>query len=229
MVTNFNNEELIVPKATVLGVAEEMPGVENLKPELPNEGENLDQHCRLENLKARLRLAYETVKRANKRSYLKNKRLHDRKAKLSSFNIGDIIYLYNPSRTPGKCNKFHKFWTGHFKVTANLSELNYEIISTNNKKQGVHVNRMKPAYNAEIWKPKHSTGISSKQATRLNKRARRKTTRTESEEDEVRIGPLLRARPPVDQVDHRTPQSSSGYPSSRRDFTRITPFRRQRP
>ena len=41
-----------------------LPGVENLKPKLPNEGENLDQHCRLENLKASLRLAYETVKQS---------------------------------------------------------------------------------------------------------------------------------------------------------------------
>ena len=104
-----------------------LPGVENLKPKLPNEGENLDQHCRLENLKASLRLAYETVKQANKKSYLKNKRLYDRKAKLRNFNVGDIVYLFNPSRKPKKCYKFHKFWTGPFKVTAKLSELNYEI------------------------------------------------------------------------------------------------------
>jgi hypothetical protein len=124
--------------------------------------------------------------------------------------MGDIIYLYNPSRKPKKCYKFHKFWTGHFKVNAKISQLNYEIISTNNKKQVVHINRMKPAYDAEIWKPKDSAGISSKQATRPNKRARRKTTRRgESEEDEVRIGPfpLLRARPQIDQVEPRTPPS----------------------
>ena len=137
MVTNFSNQELIVPKATVLGVAEEMTGeivektnsegkegpsshntvrknkrnedlyskllqgklshltederkiVESLKPRPLRNKENLDQHCRLENLKASLRLAYETVKQANKRSYLKNKRLYDRKAKSRSFNVGD--------------------------------------------------------------------------------------------------------------------------------------------
>jgi hypothetical protein len=79
-----------------------------------------------------------------------------------------------------------------------------------NKKQVVHINRMKPAYNAEMWKPKPSTGVSGKQATRPNKRGRRKTTRTEeSEEDEVRISPfpLLRARPLVDQIELRTPPS----------------------
>ena len=125
MVT-FSNEELIVPKATVLRVAEEMTGEvvektnsegkerpsshnpaqkkkrnedlyrkllrrklnhltenekkikENLKPRPPRDKENLDQHCRLGNLKASLRLAYETVKQANKQSYLKSKRSNPR-------------------------------------------------------------------------------------------------------------------------------------------------------
>jgi hypothetical protein len=65
---------------------------------------------------------------------------------------------------------------------------------------------MKPAYNAETWKPKPSTEI-SEQATRPNKRKGRKTTGTEeSEEDEVRISPFpgLRARPLVDQIEPRT-------------------------
>ena len=39
-----------------------LPGVENLKPKLPNKGENLNQHCRLKNLKASLRLAYKPTR-----------------------------------------------------------------------------------------------------------------------------------------------------------------------
>ena len=118
--------------------------------------------------------------------------------------------MFNPSRKPKKCYKFHKFWTGPFKVTAKLSELNYKIVSINNKKQVVHINKIKPAHNTDTWKPKPSTRNSSKPATRPNKQAKQKTTRTkESEEDEVRIGPfpLLKARPPVDQVEPRTPPS----------------------
>jgi len=110
----------------------------------------LDQDCRLENLKSSLQLAYKAIKKANRQSHLNNKRLYDRKAKLRSFQVEDIVYLYNPARMPGKCFKFHKFWTGPFKITAKLSDLNYEIVSMNHKKQVVHVNRLKKAYDPEI-------------------------------------------------------------------------------
>ena len=80
----------------------------------------------------------------------------------------------------------------------------------NHKKQVAHINRLKPTYNTETWKPKPSAEVSSKPATRPNKRARQKVTRkVDSEEDEVRIGPfpLLKARTPVDQVETTTPPS----------------------
>jgi hypothetical protein len=105
-------------------------------------------------MKSSLRLPYTLVKKANTKSHLKNKRLYDRKAKLRSFQTGDIVYLYNPARKPGKCSKFHKFWTGPFQITAKLSDLNYKIISMNNKIQVVHVNRLKIAWNPETSKPK---------------------------------------------------------------------------
>ena len=103
---------------------------------------------------------YLVTPRKNKKSHLKNKRLYDRKAKLRSFQTGDIVYLYNPAKKPGKCFKFHKYWTGPFQITAKLSDLNYEITSMNNKTQVVHVNRLKIAYNPETWKPKQKTGKS---------------------------------------------------------------------
>jgi hypothetical protein len=42
--------------------------------------------------------------------------------------------------------------TGPLKATKRLSELNYEIMGQNNKKQVVHINRLK-AYNQNLWKP----------------------------------------------------------------------------
>ena len=138
----------------------------------------------------------------------RRRKRRSKKAKSRSFHVGDIVYLYNPARKPGKCFKFHKFWTGPFQVTAKLSELNYEIVSMSHRKQVVHINRMKLAYDKEIWKPKLGPEVNSKPATRPNKRARQRVTQpVESEEDEVRIGPfpLLKARPPVDQVEPRTP------------------------
>jgi hypothetical protein len=94
------------------------------------------------------------VKKVNKKSHLKNKRLYDRKEKLRSIQTCDIVYLNNPAKKLEKCFKFHKYWTGPFQITAKLSDLKYEIISLNNKTQVVHVNRLKIACNPETWKPK---------------------------------------------------------------------------
>ena len=51
------------------------------KPKLTADIENTAVDCRLENLKSSLILAYESVKKANKQSHLKNKQYYDKKAK----------------------------------------------------------------------------------------------------------------------------------------------------
>ena len=103
----------------------------------------------LESLKYSLKLAYESVRKANRKSHLNNRRIYDRKARPRSFKIGNLVYLNNPDRKPGQCYKFHKPWTGPFKVTAELSYLHYEIVSLNHKKNIVRVNRLKEAHNLE--------------------------------------------------------------------------------
>jgi len=178
-----------------------LPNIENFKAKLPKE--NFDQDRRLQNLKASLQLAYKTVKKANRQSHLNNKRLYDRKAKQRSFQAEDIVYLYNPARKPGKCFKFHKFWNGPFKVTAKLSDLNYEIISMNHKKQIVHVNRLKKAYDPDIWKPKQEPKAPKE---RINKRFRKSENQ---DEEDIRIGsfPLLEIKPQETVVEPGTPPS----------------------
>jgi hypothetical protein len=129
--------------------------------------------------------------------------LYDRKAKLRSFQTGDV-YLYNPAKKTWKCFKFHKYWTGPFKITAKLSNLNYEITSMN-KTQVVHVNRLQIAHNPEIWEPKQKPG---------NPKIRPKKEITNSEgleEYEVQIGsrPLLKTGPPQERFEPRTPPSQT--------------------
>jgi hypothetical protein len=165
-----------------------LPSCDDLKAKLSKERENSDHTRRLDSLKSSLKLAYESVRKANRKSHLNNKRLYDRKAKLRSFEIGDLVYLYNPARKPGQCQKFHKPWTGPFKVTAKLSELNYEILSLNHKKQIVHVNRLKEAYNSDAW--------NFKPERKLNRTKKTVTQTDEGEENEIWLGsaPLLKAR-----------------------------------
>ena len=98
------------------------------------------------------------------------------------------FYLYNPAVKPGLSRKFHKYWSGPYKVIAKISDLNYEIVDQNDKKQIIHVNRLKPAYCFDAWKPN---------AKRKGKKKSRVKTPayTDEEEEEIRLGsfPMLQA------------------------------------
>jgi hypothetical protein len=130
----------------------EIPNNGNLKTRISSE--NLSQKRSLENLKASLNLAYKLVAKASRKAHQNNKRLYDRRAKVRNFEKNDLFYLYNPSKKPGLTRKFHKPWAGPFKIVKKISDLNYRIVDQNGIKQVVHVNRLKRAYNTEVWKPK---------------------------------------------------------------------------
>ena len=117
-----------------------LPSQDNLKARVS--GENLDQK-RLKNLKTSLKTAYKSVAKANRMSHRNNKKLYDRKAKLRNFQVGEFVYLYNPAMKPGRSRKFYRPWTGPFKITRKLCELNYERTDLKYKKQVVHTNRLK--------------------------------------------------------------------------------------
>ena len=68
-----------------------LPNSNDMKAKLPEGNKNFDHNYRLKNLKSSLKLAYKTVKKANMRSHLNNKRLYNQKAKLRSFQIGDSL------------------------------------------------------------------------------------------------------------------------------------------
>jgi hypothetical protein len=53
----------------------------------------------------------------------------------------------NPCDETDLTKNFRKFWSGPYKVTRKVFELNYEIISKDNRKEIVHVNRIKQYYN----------------------------------------------------------------------------------
>jgi len=84
------------------------------------------------------------AKTGNTNQSLKQANKH-RRANLRSFTSGDCVYLHNPARKPGLSSKFHKCWSGPYKITNKVSNLNYEILGTNGRRQVVHVNRLKPA------------------------------------------------------------------------------------
>ena len=75
-------------------------------------------------------------------------------AKTRNSEVNDLVYLYTPVAKPGLTRKFRHPWAGPFKVTKKLSELNYEILSLDDKKHVVHINRLQRAYNQSLWRPK---------------------------------------------------------------------------
>jgi len=106
-----------------------------------------------------LKMAYKLLAKSKKKSHQNNKRLYDKKDRTRNFEVNDLVYLYTPVTKCDLRKKFRHPWTGPFKVTKKLSDLNYEITSMNGKSQVVHVNRLKRAYDSEIWKPEQKSEI----------------------------------------------------------------------
>jgi len=106
-----------------------LPNSDHLKAKVSSE--NPHQNSRLKNLQSSLKLAYQQVARANKKSYLNNKFWYDRKAKQRKFEVNDFVYLHKPAMKPGLSRKFRKPWTGLYKITKKISDVNYEIIDQN--------------------------------------------------------------------------------------------------
>jgi len=132
----------------------QLPSIDSLKARCVKE--NTSQDRRLENLKASLRMAYKTVAKANKEAHRNNKIFYDRKAKTRHFEVNDLVYLYTPAMKAGQTKKFQKFWSGLYKITRKISELNYEIVGQDDKKSTVYVNWLKKCYNPSLWKPRQN-------------------------------------------------------------------------
>jgi len=175
-----------------------LPNSGNLKARVSRE--NPDHYQRLQNLKASLNAAYKCVTKANKKAHLNNKRLYDRRVKLRKFKVGDLVYLYSPAMKPGLSRKFNKPCSGPHKITRVVTHLNFEIVDQN-KKQAVHVNRLKPAYDSEAWKPKEER----KTVEKLRKKPN--LCSEEEEEDETKFGPhpLLETSQPESRTERQVP------------------------
>jgi len=130
--------------------------------------------------------------------------------------------------------KFHKPWSGPYRTTEKISDLNYEIENQNVKKQVVHVNRLKQTYNFGAWEPK------AKQKEKRKSRGK-PPPHTEEEAEKIKIGPfpLLQTTPQARETEPRTspdpsPHTQEASPhmldtpaSENRDLTYV-PFQKPR-
>ena len=151
-----------------------LPISDNLKAKISLD--NPDHHQRLESLKEILKTECKAVNRANRNSHLNNKRLCDRRAKLREFNVGDLIYLFTPAKKPGLSKKFRPKLSGSYKIVTKISELNYEIAGQNDKRQIVHVNRLKQHTTPQFGNPDPGAKPRASKAKILERYRRKRKT-----------------------------------------------------
>jgi hypothetical protein len=92
-------------------------------------------------------------RKSNRRLHEANKRRYDRCAKIRNFKKGDYVYLYNTATKPGPSNIFYFKWSGPFRVTDKLSDLNYELLRHHERKFIPHVRRLKLCQGTVKQKP----------------------------------------------------------------------------
>jgi hypothetical protein len=175
-----------------------VPTAQNLTAKLSPQSRKHENASKLENLKFSLKRAYQEVRKNSRKSHQVNKKYYDRQAKIRTFELNEIVYFFTPAIKPGQCKKFRKFWSGPYKVTEKLSELNYRIESQQGKKFVVHVNRLKRAYNQEIWKP---SGRKNREVKKLVRKSKDESEAGSEEEDinilpsrEIAVTPQLENR-----------------------------------
>lgn len=87
----------------------------------------------------------------------KQKRDHDTRVSLGSYNVGDLVYYLDSSRKIGLSPKLKREpWKGPYVVSKKLSDLLYEISgSQKNKRRVMHHDRLKPYLSDSIpdWVP----------------------------------------------------------------------------
>jgi len=125
-----------------------LPSMQSLRAKLSTDIRDSEHGPRLENLKSRLRTAYEIAREQGRRSHTTNKRNYEKHTKNRKFEAGDT---YKPAVKKGVSAKFRQPWVGPWRVTEKKSRLNYAIVDRRGKRLVVHVNRLKKAYGPVDW------------------------------------------------------------------------------
>ena len=107
------------------------------------ETEQIEVNEFVESLKERLQTAHETARKNLKKSNIYQKRHYDLKAKKRSLQAGQAVWVYEPTRKIGVCQKLTSKWKGPFIITKKLDDMNY-VVKKYPKKPGkvFHIDRL---------------------------------------------------------------------------------------
>lgn len=94
-------------------------------------------------LKGRLHYVHERVRRNLQIASDRMKTRYDTKAAEGGYEVGDLVWLFNPQRRRGLSPKLQKNWEGPYKVVKRINDVVYRIQKLpRGKKRVVHVNRL---------------------------------------------------------------------------------------
>jgi len=98
-----------------------------------------------EDLREKLREAYERVQHAVKLGARRQKQNYDRNARNPAYEEGEFVWLYNTQRKPGISKKLSLPWDGPYLVVGVLADVVRRIQKTpRSKPKVIHVDRLKP-------------------------------------------------------------------------------------
>jgi transposase InsO family protein len=102
-------------------------------------------------LTTRLHEAFTLVKENMQRTQHKQKEHYDIKSESVDYEIGDKVWIYNPSSKPRLSGKLLHNWHEPFKIIDKLSDVTFKLQTCDDRKyeQTVHVNRIKRFVNPE--------------------------------------------------------------------------------
>jgi hypothetical protein len=130
------------PNKMVFGREVAMPVdvVFGLPPE--NEGQEITEH--VAELRKRLEIVYEFSRENLRKACFQQKSNYDKRAKTKHYNVGDLVWLWTPSRRRGISPKLQRFWKGPYAVVKHISNVLYRLKIGKEKTAVVHFNRLKP-------------------------------------------------------------------------------------
>ena len=98
----------------------------------------------VQRLKSSLSTAFEKVRDHVGTNQERQQEFYNRKVHGELHKPGSLVWLFNPAVPRGRAKKFHRPWTGPYRILAKLSDSNYSIQNVrNHKKKVVHFDRLK--------------------------------------------------------------------------------------
>ena len=113
--------------------------------ELPSQNKPVSPATFATTLQETLAEAYHQVREHMSHKLDRQKTIYDRKVHGKQFKEGDLVWLHTPAVPKGVARKFHRPWTGPYKVVRRISDATYRIqdVKSRRHRPVVHFDRLK--------------------------------------------------------------------------------------